>query len=296
MKNKLTSLDFSDNTKGKFIISPAQVNSEKLNNWVKNKEYEQYTIEKHRMHRHTRKRNKLYTFEHPILNKEIILKVSHIDKQYKLLRRLNLALSTLFVDYNFRAFSGGLLLQDIGINCPKPIMYWIETNSIFCRKSYYMYEKVEADHTLYSFSKLAIEQNRNATNEAYRPLAEKVIHIVKLIHNAGLRQGDPHPGNFLVSFTNSERENICEIDVERIDFTIIDLDKFNVAKPIGKTLKRFFDLRCLRRCTLGPYDQYDMLKLYLQHEYSNAWKLVVYFWIRGGFNPFKWFKKPKRGQ
>jgi len=248
------------------------------------------------MDRHTRKRNNLYSFKHPITNTEVILKVSKIDKQYKFLRRINLRISTLFNDYNFRAYKGGLLLKNIEVSCAKPLAYWTESGFIYRKKSYYMYEKVNSNDLLYSFSqKLLLESDKN-TEALFSQLAKKTVHIVKKIHDAGFRQGDPHPGNFLISPPN---KNINQLNVEDIDQTemfIIDLDKFSVAKPLGNTLKTFFDLRCMRRCTLGPYKQHDMLKFYLQEDYSKTWSAVLSFWIRGGFNPAKWFKPPKRGR
>ncbi|MEM7400513.1 MAG: lipopolysaccharide kinase InaA family protein [Pseudomonadota bacterium] len=296
MNSSLTSINFSDGKRGKLIISPHTAYKNELENWVKSNSYSAFENEDFRMQRHTRKRNKLYTFNHPITKKEVILKVSAIDNQYKFLRRTNLTLSTLFSDYNLRAFKGALLLQAIEVECPTPLMYWVEKNSIFVKKSYYMYEKVQADHSLFTFSELLAKNNHTKSQEIYKQLATKTINIIKRIHDAGFRQGDPHPGNFLVTSSNKVHDGTSKINAEDIHMFIIDLDKFSIAKPLGKTLKRFFDLRCMRRCTLGPYNQTEMLKFYLQDEYSRAWNMVVHFWMRGGFNPFKWFKKPKRGR
>ncbi len=296
MESKLKPILFSDGKKGKFIISPHALDKDKLENWVINKSYATYVDQKYRMQRHTRKRNKLYSFNHPILGKEVILKVSVIDNQYKLMRRLNLTLSTLFNDYNLRAFRGALLLKEIEIECPEPIAYWIEPDSLFSKKSYYMYEKVQANHSLYSFTEQLSKNNHSRSQEIYQQLAKKTVNIVKCIHDAGFRQGDPHPGNFLVASSNLKSTDSNQVNVDDIHIFIIDLDKFSIAKPLGKTIKRFFDLRCMRRCTLGPYNQTDMLKFYLQDEHSSAWNMVVRFWMRGGFNPFKWFKEPKRGR
>lgn len=296
MNSVLTPINFSNGKKGKLIISPHTAYKNELVNWVTSKSYSAFENEKFRMQRHTRKRNKLYSFNHPIIDKEVILKVSVIDSQYKFLRRINLTLSTLFSDYNLRAFKGALLLQAIEVECPTPVMYWVEKDSIFVKKSYYMYEKVQADHSLFTFSELLTKNNRATSQEIYKQLATKTIKIIKRIHDAGFRQGDPHPGNFLVTSSSKVLDDDRKIDAEDIHMFIIDLDKFSIAKPVGKTFKRFFDLRCMRRCTLGPYDQTDMLKFYLQDEYSSVWNMVVHFWMRGGFNPFKWFKKPKRGR
>ena len=287
-------LSFSDGSKGVFSLPPKIENKEELKNWVVEKKFNNYIDQKHRMQRHTRKRNKLYSFHHPIQNKEVILKVSTIDKQYPLLRRINLLLSTLFSDYNFRAFKGSIELRNIDISCAKPIAYWTESNLIFRKKSYYLYEKIQADHSLFSFSQILLENKNN--EEVFNKLAIKTTDIIRCIHEAGFRQGDPHPGNFLVATPTSESSHYSIDEVSNMNMYIIDLDKFCIAKSFGHTIKRFFDLRCMRRCTLGPYNQHEMLKLYLQNEHSKVWDYVLSFWIRGGFNPYKWFKTPKRGQ
>ncbi len=296
MDIKPQKIEFEDGTKGEISISPNFLPNEILKSWIIEKRFNEYTDEKYRMDRHTRKRNKLYEFVHPLTNSNVILKVSTIDKQYNFLRRINLLLSTLFSDYNFRAFKGGLELKKIGVSCQNPIAYWTESNFFFNKNSYYLYEKIEANHSLYSFIESLSPADKNKNNDLYLLLAKKTIDIIKQIHNAGFRQGDPHPGNFLVSLPKQKYAAISIDDVNNMDMFIIDLDKFSIAKPLGPFLKRFFDLRCMRRCTLGPYNQEEMLKFYLQEEYSTIWKGALYFWIRGGFNPVKWFRTPKRGQ
>ena len=159
-----------------------------------------------------------------------------------------------------------------------------------------MYEKVQAEHSLFSFTELLSRDDYIRSQEIYKQLAEKTVNIIKRIHEAGFRQGDPHPGNFLVTTSDQYSVDANQFNMKNIQMHIIDLDKFSIAKPFGKTIKRFFDLRCMRRCTLGPFNQTDMLKLYLKDDYSRTWDMVVQFWMRGGFNPYKWFKKPKRGR
>lgn len=292
----LNKIRFSDGSKGVVSLSPNIENKEAIIKWIIENKFNSFTKQEYRMQRHTRKRNKLYSFQHPIQNTEVILKVSSIDKQYPLLRRVNLILSTLFSDYNFRAFKGSIELRNIDISCANPIAYWTQSYSIFKKKSYYLYEKINADHSLFSFSQTLLQKDRINNDEIFHRLAAKTTDIIRLIHNAGFRQGDPHPGNFLIATHESESKHLSIDEINSMRMFIIDLDKFCRAKPFGRTIKRFFDLRCMRRCTLGPYNQHEMLKLYLLDEYSSAWGYVLSFWIRGGFNPYKWFKAPKRGR
>lgn len=297
MNIKPEKINFSDGAIGALTLPPDITQENRLKIWVTERKFDSYTTDRYRMNRHTRKRNKLYSFTHPAYNKEVVLKVSSIDNQYNLFRRINLLVSTFFSDYNFRAFNGSIQLNNIGVNCAKPVAYWTEsTNSIFRKKSYYMYEKINASHSLHSFSLELSHDKNNTNNELFSQLANKTVGIVRAIHNAGFRQGDPHPGNFLVSPPKKNFSKLKAEELSQIEMFMIDLDKFSKAKTSSLTLKRFFDLRCMRRCTLGPYDQYDMLKFYLREEYSLIWKYVLGFWIHGGFNPFKWIRKPKRGQ
>ncbi len=296
MKVKTEDIKFSDGQKGKYAYASDIPCITELTRWVEDKKFAEYINDNFRLNRHTRKRNRLYTFKHPILNTDVILKVSTIDKKYRLLRRLNLYISTFFKDYNFRAFQGSILLKSIGIECIKPIAYWTESQHLFNNKNFFMYEKIHAEDSLYSLSEKLSDNGNKNLDTIYMLLANKITTITRTIHNAGFRQGDPHPGNFLISLPNKDIQKLNAEDLKSATLYILDLDKFCKAKPLGKTLKRFFDLRCMRRCTLGPYDQDAMLKFYLQDDYSKMWQRVLYFWIKGGFNIFKWFKPPKRGR
>lgn len=287
---------FSDNKTGQYTLAQGIVAENELLDWIRDGEFNKYTNEKYRLHRHTRKRNKLYSFRHPILNKEVILKISQIDKSYKLYRRLNLHASTLFNDYNFRAFSGANQLKQHNISCAKPIAYWNEKGMFLTEKSFYLYEKVQAEHSVHSFIENIKTENLPNLDELVTCLAIRISSIVRQIHQAGLRQGDPHPGNFLIDMPKCLPENnaISVSEISAATLSIIDLDKFETSNTLSKKLKLFYDIRCLRRCTVGRYDQYEMLKFYMQNEYSSIWKSVLWFWMHGGFNPSKWFKPAKK--
>ena len=292
MKIKKQKILFSDNKTGQYALASDIVSKKELFDWISSKEFTNYVNENQRLQRHTRKRNRLYSFQHPILKKEVILKVSQIDKKYRLYRRLNLYISTLFNDYNFRAFSGANQLKQNNISCANPIAYWTEKGLFLTEKSYYLYEKVQAEHSVHSFIESLRESSIQNLDELVTCLATRITAIVRQIHQAGLRQGDPHPGNFLIDLPNKDTISVAELD--NAELTIIDLDKFETSKALGKTLKLFFDIRCLRRCTLGKYDQYEMLKFYMQDNYSLKWKRVLWFWMQGGFNPSKWFRPAKK--
>ncbi len=296
MHVKLHNLVYADGEQGKFSIAFENGQEFKILDWIKNRNFEDYMHEKYRMKKHTRKRNKLYTFQHPETNSEVILKVSKVNKDYKFLRRLNLFFSTLKEDYNLRAYKGAKLLNSIGVDCPTPIAYWNEKGKFFTKESYYLYEKILSEHSLHTFTQQLLESNSNNKDEIFRYLAIKVTSIVRKIHSAGFRQGDPHPGNFLIDISNYNIEQLSISDLESSHISIIDLDKFEIASSYGNSINMFYNIRCLRRCTIYGFDQYEMLKLYLKENYNVFWKGILWFWIKGGFNPVSWFRAPKRGR
>lgn len=291
MKVKKQKILFPDGKTGQYALASDLVAKDELFDWIRTKKFASYIIESHRLKRHTRKRNKLYSFRHPILKKEVILKISQIDKKYKFYRRLNLHISTLLNDYNFRAFSGAYQLKQKNISCASPIAYWTEKNMFLIEKSYYLYEKVQAEYSVHSFIENIRSANLSNADELVKCLATRIASIVRQIHQAGLRQGDPHPGNFLIDIPDTNAISISELNKAKL--SIIDLDKFETTKAVGKCFKLFYDIRCLRRCTVGKYDQYEMLKFYMQNDYSPKWKKALWFWMQGGFNPIKWFRPAK---
>lgn len=296
MKFKKNKITFHDGTHGICIIAPKVSHYSELIDWIEKKYFTGQETKNNRLAKHTRKRNKLYSFEHTILRTEVILKTSKVDKQYKFFRRLNLYISIFFNDYNLRAFKGACILKDKGFSCATPIAYWQELEGFFNRKSYYLYEKIHADDSVYSFSQKLNSLNLTSSSELFDELACKVASIVRKIHDAGYRQGDPHPGNFLLSLNHKNNNELDRSSIKNSKIYIIDLDKFNQPIYCGALIKRFFDLKCMRRCTLGPFNQDDMLKYYLQSEYSKFWSMVLKFWINGGFNIIKWVKAAKPGR
>ncbi len=294
MKFKKLPVKYHNNDKGVYAIAPNISDKDQLLSWIQKKDYEGFICDENRLIRHTRKRNKLFSFQHPIIDKRVILKVSTIDNQYKLSRRFNLHISTMLNDYNFRAFTGACFLHANNISCPAPIAYWNEKKFFLVTKSYYLYEKVEAQDSAHSFTQKLLTLEKSSYEEILHILAEKIIQIIQNIHSAGFRQGDPHPGNFLISNLEKEITQLSPKDVTQAKLSIIDLDKFSISRLKIASLQRFFDIRCLRRCTLGNLNQQDMLKIYLKENYTNTWAAVLSFWMFGGFNFTKWFKSDKK--
>ena len=62
------------------------------------------------------------------------MKVSQIDRDYKLARKVNLFWTSLFKDYNHRAYIGSLKLCEAGVDTLQPIACWTcQLAQVCCR-------------------------------------------------------------------------------------------------------------------------------------------------------------------
>ena len=128
-------------------------------------------------------------------------------------------------------------------------------------------------------------------------ITDRMSDIARSLHENGLRHDDIAIGNFLVELRD---ETAPESDpVRRYDVAMIDTDHiaFNHMRP--GWLKRFFDLRDLRRLNLGSDGQHRFVERYLGDDYSEKWWSVYKFWKKYGKNPlqkgFKMLISKKRG-
>ena len=96
---------------GKYLIHPAHTNNEALETWIKELQFEQYELPENRLQQHSRKRNVLYTFHLPAINKDVILKVSQTSQHYRWYRKLNLLLTDLIKNYSLNAYYGSIALE-----------------------------------------------------------------------------------------------------------------------------------------------------------------------------------------
>lgn len=280
-------------TLGKYVIHPAHANNINLEQWIKNIQFEQCEIPSNRMQLHSRKRNNLYTFHLDALNKEAVLKVSQISEHYRWYRKLNLMLVGLFKNYSLNAYYGGIALEKINIDSLKVIAHWTCKRQTESGKSYLLYEKVDASMSVYDLCEKISEKNPNA-HSVISAIALSLGNIIRTLHSNKIRHGDPHAGNFLLCSPVTDISQLTPESVGQMKFTLIDLDKVHYADNEKAWRKKFYDIRCIRRFYVHNIDSTKCLEYYLGRKPTLGERLILKFWMRGGFNIYKWIKHSKK--
>ena len=278
---------------GKYLIHPAHTNNEALESWIKDLQFEQYELPENRMQQHSRKRNTLYTFHLSALNKDVVLKVSQTSEHYRWYRRINLLLTNLIKNYSLNAYYGSIALQNVGIASINSLAYWTCKRQQHSTKYYLLYEKIPASMSAYELCRQLADKNPYA-NEIIQLIAEKLAAIVRTMHANYIRHGDPHAGNFLIAAPVSVVEKLSPNAVENFPFVLIDLDKIQFSQREKPWLQKIRNLRCLRRFRVHDIEGIDGLRYYLGKSPGMLDKAILTFWMRGGFNIYKWFKQSQK--
>lgn len=273
---------------GKYVLHPDYKDNQLLRIWIEQSRFTDYESALYQMSEHARQRNFLYQFQLDAVGKEVILKVSDHSQYKKWYRRLNQWLVSPFKNYSLSAYYGSIGLQKINIDSINVIAYWTQQNN--SKKSYLLYEKVNASMTAADLCTRINAEHPHAIS-IIQAIAERLANITRTIHAQNMRHGDPHAGNFLLT---TPVLDITELTVERIaelNFILIDLDKTCFSRQKKGSLKTLADLRDLRRFRVANIEGIDCLQYYLGTPPSNMQKATLRFWMRGGFNFYKWFKK-----
>lgn len=269
---------------GKLLINNTFSSDESTEKWIREKQFLKYEKTEFQLDKKSRKRNKLYCFDYEPENCSVIMKVSQISSHYKLGRKINLFLTSLFKDYNYRSYISSIRLQQAGVDTIMPVAYWTFRSSLLNRKSYLLYRKVESELTVFELCKHILKSEVTNRDVLIETIANRCVGIVKKIHAANIRHDDPHGNNIL---TDISRKNLAQLSVEDIvnsRFTLIDNDRCTLANPATPAVKRFFDLKCLVRFRICELPQKELLRLYLGEEYRACWWRVFGFWNSGGFS------------
>ena len=274
---------------GKYVIHPAHTNNDNLEKWIKNIQFEQHESTNERMQLHSRKRNNLYSFRLDALNKEVVLKVSQISEHYRWYRKLNLMLVGLLKNYSLNAYYGGIALEKINVDSLKVIAYWTCKRQKQSEKSYLLYEKVDASMSVFDLCDRVAEENPHA-QEIISAIAKSLAGIIRNLHQQNVRHGDPHAGNFLVRSPLPEINQLSAESVGHMIFTLIDLDKTHYSDNEKSWRKKLYDIRCIRRFYVHNIDSMKCLEYYLERKPRIVEKLILKFWLKGGFNIYKWLK------
>ena len=229
------------------------------------------------------------------------MKTCHPTPEYKWLRQFELALRQHLRDYNKTAFLGCRMMYLAEIPVARPFAYWNSRRSLFDQTSYFLYEKVASDCSLDEWCKTIRQSKGQSGHDDVAALLKaakaKAMKIVKAMHDAGFRHGDPHGNNFLVNPPTTKK--LLPSDIEKTPYYLIDYDHCTRASVRFPPVKRFFDLRELRRISIDGVGPHQMLDVYLDDRHSRYAHAVLEFWRRGGFNPLRWIapqRDKKRGR
>ncbi len=236
-----------------------------------------------RLHVHPgRKRSVLFTFHFPPAEKELVMKVARTTGDYPLSRRIELYLKSLFNDYSKAAFEGALALEEAGIATGRPVAYWTCRTSLLKKESYFLYEKIEAECTARELRSRVATGGTPEDQQAVSSLEEQMSQITRRLHGHGLRHGDIHSENFLVSLASAAGAEPQQSSPE-LSLYLIDTDRVTRTRLSIPVVKRFFDLRCLCKLDFSDDERKQFLKRYLGDDYSPFWWRVLTFWRNGGF-------------
>ena len=126
--------------------------------------------------------------------------------------------------------------------------------------------------------------------EIISAIAESLADIIRNLHQHNIRHGDPHAGNFLVRSPLPEINQLTAESVSHMIFTLIDLDKTHYSDNEKSWRKKLYDIRCIRRFYVHNIDSMKCLEYYLERKPRIVEKLILKFWLKGGFNIYKWLK------
>ena len=269
---------------GKYTIYNIPENRDFLEKWIVQSNFLQYEKEELILKKKSRKRNKLYDFHLTCISKNVVMKVSQIDKNYKFWRKVNLFITSLYKDYNFNSYKNTINLIENGVETIVPIAYWNYKTSLLSYKSYFLYEKVDSELTVTDLYNEIKSNNLKNEKEFINSITDKYISMIKSIHNANIRHDDPHGGNILTSIYSNNVKNIKTSDLRDLKFTLIDNDRCSQTLLRINILKQFFDLKCLKNFSIPDISDQVILQKYFAEKYNQNWNKVLKFWKTGGFS------------
>ena len=236
-----------------------------------------------------RKRHRLYVFSFAPAGFRVVMKVDTVDARYSRLRQLELRIAGLIRDGLKRSYLGSLALEQAGIPSIRPLAQWTYRRSLLSRDSYFLYEAIETDEGVKTYRD-RIAQDLNPERYAnFTRLVEMMAQLTRRLHDAGLRHGDIVTGNFLIF--GHERDAHGELAIgDRTRLYLIDTDHIQRARISFAPIKRFFDLRCLRRLDFDDEGVRFFLRRYLGTEQAEI-PCALRFWERGGFKLSHWIKR-----
>jgi serine/threonine protein kinase len=214
------------------------------------------------------KRHQLFTAKVPGVVAEPFLKVNRINSKETLLRRLNVFLRGLLVNDCLNAFHGALIMEEAGLKTLKPLACWTYREHLLYRSSYFLFEPAPCDYTLWNKAPTAGRKMSEEESKEWHRFIGYSADYVRVMHEAGIRHGDPAPGNFLITENAGKEPELALIDTDTVR-------KVRFRIPF---VRSFFDLACTKRLALTTEDRRRFLKCYFGDQYREYWWFIAEFW------------------
>lgn len=278
---------------GKYLIRPC-AETHGLAEWIETHQFRRHENERNRIDRHGRPRNRLYGVHLPGSRTPAVMKMSWIDPGYKLSRKLELFLRSLYKDYNKAAFSNVCALFHAAIPVAEPFAFWSDRRGRFDRRSYLLYRKVDSKVTLAEACEKISQSNDEHAQRITGGIRRRVMTVLREMHAAGFRYGDPHLNNILLGAGRGAGE-ITAQNVETMPICFIDYDHCSKTRLKLPALKHFLDLRDVCQANAGAGERaLEELAAFYCGKTSPRQRAALRFWAGGGFNPLRWLDRRKK--
>ncbi len=260
---------------GKYIVSPAPKSAATLIQWITSGRFSAYEKEQFHLSKvPCRPRNKLYSFHLPEMQQEVVMKVSHINPSYRLSRKIDLFLTSLYKDYCKISFHGALALDNCNLPVATPLAFWTVKQGFFKKESYFLSSKLPGEK---SVCQMLQSLERDEIKNDCHALSKKLVTIIRNMHAANLRHGDLHTGNFYINFPQSESIGQPR-KISNADLFLLDYDSCSNTKITIPWIKKIYDLKDLSLLAIPGVRDEELLEMYFNDISSPGSLRVFRFW------------------
>ncbi len=265
--------------RGKYIVGSDSETADFLADWITSARFREYEREEFRISPGKgRPRNKLYSFRPPPIRQDLVMKVSQISPDYKLSRKIDLFLTGLYKNYSKVSFYGARALYERRLPVAEPMAFWTYRESFLVKRSYFLCRRLPG----VSVKDLLAEPPQKYSVADYRRLAEKLVKVIRDVHDSGLRHGDFKTGNVQVDHPRLVSESSAnKISNGRV--FLLDYDNVSKARIKIPWVKKIYDLKDLSRLSIPTVSYEELLEIYFDGPASSRSLRTFKFWKKRDF-------------
>ncbi len=266
---------------GQYTIAADSECADFLTGWITSGDFIAYEDEKFRLHQaQGRPRNILYSFRLPGMHQATVMKVSHISPRYRLSRKIDLFLTSLYKDYCKISFYGAVALHDHNLPVARPVAFWTSKQGFFNKKSYFLCSRLPGEQSVKQMLQSLPENDLSCD---FHAMAEKLVTIIKGVHAASLRHGDLHTGNIYMHTPKPVVDRQAK-KLSDSDFFLVDYDNCSKTRIKIPWVKKIYDLKDLSRLVIPTVRDEELLEMYFNTLPSPQSLRIFRFWKNGGIN------------